>query len=326
MRGRAWTLLLCVAFLLSGCLEDSSDPGQDPSMDDGPDDDGTTEAPEWSLGDHWNYESPTGTFTLVASGEQGGDWILDSTSPDLALFDAMFDISYVGPISKTDISGQQDGTRVKFFDFPLEDGKQWSTTWDGESVSVTATLEEDGRYRMEGVTSSGPHVEYVYDPEVGFFREATWYGGDPDGEDWYMRLSGSGEGFSGTLHRYTIGETHSFVHEVDGTGLYEAEFGEDWNELAFTTLLICGGDEAGQIAVGIDDPQSAEEDPLPMFPMVNDPAYGDSLDCAQSQFTSTNWTAENPGGTWEIGFIVGAPNAIAHLFITERRHDEIAFP
>lgn len=315
--------LLVAALMLAGCTGAPTD--DDAGSQGGSDDQGgAIDAPEWNVGDYWTYDSPNGTFSLVVSGEEGSDWVMETTGSDLALFHARDEVSYLGKIGKSGLTGSQGGDRVKFFDFPLEDGKQWSTTWDGLSLSITASLEADGKYLLEGLDGERLHVDYVYDAQTGFFEEATWY--DANGqEQWGLSLTDSGGDFTGTLHRYEFGKTHQFVETIDGTGYNELEIAGEWNELEFVTVLLCNDDPAGQILIGVNSP-AAEENPLPMLPGANEPEDGDSLDCMGDSFSHRVWEMENSGGLWEIGIAVGTANGIAVLIITERAHNEISFP
>ncbi len=317
-----WVAFLFVlALVFSGCTDAPAE--GDPQTGAGAQN-GETLVSEWEIGDHWTYESPNGTASVVVTGEQGGDWILETDDEELALINTQDDLSWMGVIRKSDLAGSQGSQRIKFFDFPLEDGKQWTTTWDGESTTITATLVEDGKFRMDAQMGGEPYAEYVYDAEVGYFEEITWIG-IMDGQDWGLSLTDNGQGFSGTVHRYEMGQTHDFVHAIDGTGFYDVEISEQWNELQFMTLLLCNDDPAGLIAVGVNSPAAAE-DPLPMVPTVNEPEDGNTVDCMEDPVGHRVWVDDNPGGVWEIGMAVTAPNGVAHLFITERAHHEVPFP
>lgn len=321
MSFRWLALLVVVALLFSGCTDAPA--GGDP-LTESDVQNGEILAPEWEIGDHWTYDSPNGTATIIVTGTQGGDWILETNDPELALIHSMADLSWLGTIRKSDLAGSQGSQRVKFFDFPLEDGKEWTTAWDGENVKIIASLEGEGRYRMEAEMGGEPYADYVYDAQVGYFDEITWIG-LMDGQDWGMSLTDSGQGFSGMIHRYEIGQTHPIVKGPEESSTTELDIDGKWNELQFMALLLCNDDPAGQILVGINPP-SEQEDPMPMLPTVNEPEYGSNVDCMQDQAMHDSWIADNPGGVWELGFIVAAPNGVAHLFITERAHLEVAFP
>lgn len=318
---RLVVFLSAMALVFSGCTDAPDD--DDVRTDAGGQ---TTDAaaPEWTIGNYWTYESPNGTTSLVVTGEEGGDWILESDDAELALIDTQSDLSWMGAIRKSDLAGSQGSQRIKFFDFPLEDSKEWTTTWDGESVNIVASFEEEGRYRMEAQMGGEPYADYVYDAQVGYFEKITWIG-IMDGQDWGLSLTDSGQEFSGTIHRYEIGQTHTFVNGADGSGYEEVEISEQWNELQFVTLLLCNDDPAGVIAVGVNSPAAAE-DPLPMVPTVNEPEDGNTIDCMEDPIGHRVWLDDNPGGVWEIGMAVTAPNGVAHLFITERAHHEVPFP
>lgn len=143
---------------------------------------------------------------------------------------------------------------------------------------------------------------------------------------WGMELQGQGESFSGTLVRYRLGPEEAFVMTIADSQLpVEHEIPAEWNEVGMRALLLCNADPMGQILVGVNGPND-EEVPLPMLPTVNEPDGGASLDCSDAQELDSAWLMENPGGTWEFGFIVAAPNGVAHLFLEPRAREEIPFP
>jgi hypothetical protein len=330
MGRRSLVFSVVLALVFAGCV-DSPEDSEDSTNGDGPAiaEDGSVSAPEWNVGDHWEYrslgaEGSGERFSLVVSGEQGGDWLMETTDADVAYHHARFEISYMGEIRKADLAGSQAGNRVKFFDFPLEDGKSWTTTWDGLSVRVTAEEVGEGVFELTSMDGDRVHAAYTYDHEVGFFKQASWMG---EGGDvmWGMELVGQGESFSGDLVRYRLGPDHGFVMSVEDSQLLEHEIPAEWNEVGMRALLLCNEDEAGQILVGVNSP-SDDEIPLPMLPTLNEPDGGASLDCSTGQQLDSAWLMENPGGTWEIGFIVGAPNGVAHLFLEPRAREVFPFP
>lgn len=141
----------------------------------------SAEAPVWNVGDAWAI-STSGTgeseraFLVVAAA--GSDaYTLATTSERMAGFDAMFDVSYVGKIRASDLAGHQQGEPVKYFDFPLADGKTWTAKWDGFDVALTATKKGDG-FAIVGAVDGAAYVEYDYAPDMKWLTHIHFLQGD----------------------------------------------------------------------------------------------------------------------------------------------------
>lgn len=208
--------LLLVAVLvllagLAGCVGDEPlETPAGPNGDGGPTDaqNETSEdavlagiaAPTWAPGHYWRYDTSFDTeLTLVVSGEAGEEWLVDTTSPETAWFHARSEISYLGAIRKSDLAGSQGDDRVQHLAFPLEEGKTWSTRWDG--VEREVRVAETGRtFRLEAHEGDRLAVEYIYDPTVGWFREVVFH--DADGLQFSMTLQEHRTGWSGEIVRW----------------------------------------------------------------------------------------------------------------------------
>src|SRR5687767_6415364 len=106
---RALAAAALAALLLAGCsdVEEPADPGPVGGADahGGHAAGAHLLAPDWKVGDYWTLTSPQGgTFTHAVSGEAGGDWVVDTDHPDTAFFDALFDISFLGKVRKSDLA------------------------------------------------------------------------------------------------------------------------------------------------------------------------------------------------------------------------------
>lgn len=131
----------------------------------------SVDAPVWSVGDAWVVETrdgdQTAEATLVVVSADGG-YVMATTDERTATYDAAFDVSYLGKIRASDLAGAQQDQPIRFFDFPLAEGKAWSTTWDGIQVNLTATF--------------SPKIATPAGPQPGF----AIVGAGPDGKD-YVR-------------------------------------------------------------------------------------------------------------------------------------------
>lgn len=154
-------------------------------------------APLWSVGDAWTGMSKNGEqtrpITLVVTMAEGDFYTVETTDPKTAGWDAMFDVSYVGRIRARDLAGSQQDQPVQFYDFPLADGKSWTTIWDGLEVALTATKSARG-FDIVGTVDGAEYVrlDYVHDLR------------------WFSKLEFA-EGYGITLERVESGWTGEIV-------------------------------------------------------------------------------------------------------------------
>lgn len=211
MRGLA---IVALTFLLAGCLgggpgptDDARDAVQDPVA--------SVDVPEWDVGMHWTYDMSFGTTqTIVVTAKDSGAYTTDTDSEDVAFFHAQEEISTIGRIRASDLAGEQDGQKVKFFDFPLEDGKAWQATLDGNAYDVEAHAQDDGKWHMMMRQDGTTRVVYSYDPQVAWF---AWiqYNDETGAEAFRMDLASHGDGYTGDVVRMAL-ET-VLEHDIQGT-------------------------------------------------------------------------------------------------------------
>ncbi len=169
-------------------------------------DDQRLEPPTWEVGDWWTWTSDQlGEYSYVVTGQQGGDWLVGTDSEQIAFFDKQTDISFLGEVRKSDLAGSQNDTRVKYFDWPLEAGKTWTTTWDGVQRTITVTGIDDGLASFEAREGDRLAVSYTYDSSTGWFGEVTFHG--PDGQAAFTTTPvASGSNFTGEVVRWRFGD------------------------------------------------------------------------------------------------------------------------
>lgn len=140
------------------------------------------EVPLWERGDAWTIQSAdTGgepeTSTFVVTDVTSDSYMLSTTSERLAGYDAMFDVSYVGKMRARDLAGSQQGQAVQYYDFPLTDGKTWSTLWDGGTVTLKATKTGKG-FDIVGTDQDGaPYVTYDFVPDMKWWSHIEFAAG-----------------------------------------------------------------------------------------------------------------------------------------------------
>ncbi len=192
---------------LAGCFGGSGgSPAPDAAGDATPtgDADSTLAVPAWAVGDWWNYTSDQiGAYTLVVTEDAGTDYAVGTDNGGMAFYDARFDVSNLGPQRKSDLAGSQGSTRVEFFHWPLSDGLSWTTTWDGQPVTVTAAAGPKGRFTMTAENATGPYAAYTYDSDVRWVTE--WHFFAPDGSMAFeSRLQSSGTGYTGVVRSWEL--------------------------------------------------------------------------------------------------------------------------
>lgn len=217
---RSVVLFLLLALLLAGCTSDGDDLEPTEGTTDGGGASGGNEtdgqavatgqqpAP-WDVGHYWSYQTSFGTdFTLVVSEDKGDDWYLDTPEEDTAWFNVRDPISYLGDVRKSDLAGSQGSNRVQYFDFPLEEGKEWTTSWDGVERRIV-TVEANETFRFEAYQDGELAVEYDYDPEVGWFTEVVFYEGEDGQESFSFTLNDHQTGWTGDVVRW---DAESYVN------------------------------------------------------------------------------------------------------------------
>lgn len=163
--------------------------------------------PLWQVGDFWEFQTTGGgqaATTFVVAKSTGSEYLLLPTDEETALYDAVFDVSFVGRTSAKDLSGRQGDTAVKFFQFPLSDNLSWTTTWDGEERTITAKaaqvktpLGSTAGFDLVARNATGADkVRYSFAPSVGWFTRYEFLEGDEVA--YTAELARSGHGFVGS--------------------------------------------------------------------------------------------------------------------------------
>lgn len=177
--------------------------------------------PEWAVGDWWRYRDGAGNevgFAVVAASPAG--YVTMATAASTAAYDALSDVSYVGPITR-DLAGAQHGAPVAFFRWPLANGTTWSTTWDGFELELVATASPAvpvpggtaAGFEIVGTAGSRVHVAYSYAPVVGFWSTISF-----DNGSFALELADFGRNFTGDVY---AGEARELarVEAAAGPGL-----------------------------------------------------------------------------------------------------------
>jgi hypothetical protein len=171
--------------------------------------------PVWQKGLWWRYRV-RGTDTdyadtRVVTADQGGAYIMDTTSLQTAYIDALSDVSTLGPIRKADLAGSQNGTAVEFFRWPLVTNQTWTTSWDRTLQTITELAPRNavvgGRLLQvvpfEARVGERVVSRYEYAPDAGWLGRVEFLG--PDGQARFgLELEAWGRDFRGEAVRLSL--------------------------------------------------------------------------------------------------------------------------
>jgi hypothetical protein len=281
--GRTWGVIIALAALLAGCAEPDA-PAARASTAAEPLDtallaDATdvaaialaaeAEAPEWSVGDAWAVVSRGAGEEergfLVVTAADSGSYTIGTSSEQAAGWDAIHDVSYIGRIRAHDLAGHQQGEPVQYFDFPLAEGKTWSTKWDGFEVVLTATKTPRG-FDIVGLADGAPYVEYDYSPEMKWWTRLHFVQGD-----YGLTIERLQPEWRGTLASGTGKVVYEAASETPaamsgGSGAFTIDEGQ-----TFAMATLSGGGSHWARAFGLTDPSGM---PYPTTSIENAEAEG----------------------------------------------------
>lgn len=258
--------------------------------------------PLWRVGDAWGVSSSGAganeEHTVVVTGVSGTSYALATTSESTAGYDAVYDISWLGGIRTSDLAGSQQGGPVKFFDFPLTDGKTWTTTWDGLEVTLTAKanpaistpMGTKPGFDITGMAGDEVHASYDYVPALRWWSRLAF-----PTQGYEIRVTSTTANWTGTVVSATANEVLSIHPSGPSTYVPANPFtvsdGQSWLLL---TLISVTQQQAR--AISILDPAGQ---PVPMGEGQQDFMFDPQ---PHEEFT----TAQLPGtpGQWEL--MIGA--------------------
>lgn len=194
----------------------------------------SVQAPTWEVGQFWSWHhddrSDTFDWDLVVVEDLGQAWQVAPDAAEPARFNAMFDWYVFGEMSKDRVTDEDAGGLV-FYEFPLTDGKTWTSTFgpEGPAWEVTHQATFDPAIETEAGALPGFQITatvngtlffaYDYIPEIGWFSQLTNHvlpeeGGD-GGVDWTYTTTDWGTGWTGTVHVAQAEMIANAFHEVD---------------------------------------------------------------------------------------------------------------
>lgn len=194
-------------------------------------------APQWAVRDWFGHHFFFGPdddegvhVNVIVTEDLGSQWFLATDSPEVAKWEAVFDLPITGPLSKADLATTGFSGPWDYYDFPMRDGHSWQGTVSGdfveagEPLTFTATLNERIQtpygprpgFDIAGVTGDGfTQVITDYVPELGWYTNFEFY--DPEEPDAYQFKSismGFGSNWTGT---YYVDTATELVQHIDIT-------------------------------------------------------------------------------------------------------------
>lgn len=262
MRALALALLLLAA-PLAGCLsgEDASTddgpsgPGSGPGDGDGAGDDGNgtgsqdegpRPAPLPSLGPGaaWTYES-TGLWnvpedlTIVVARASSKGYLFAGGAPIDLVEDVHWNRTWLGP-QTLELNPRGGDEEIRLFDFPISDGKTWSSR-DGTVTAEATTLETPlGTFEGYQMTLEGTdtNATWTYAPRVGYLVTYTAELGDQTVLDLALKSVQARENATW----YTA---HGRALALGGPSSGSIEVPSEAN----TVSIVAGGRDGGQVTV-----------------------------------------------------------------------------
>ena len=310
--------VLAWVVLLAGCSS-TSPPTSSGTGPTGAANDLLINAPTWHRGDAWTFAAANGTLvSYVVTEDKGTDWWMDTDSAERAFADARDDVSRLGPQRKSDLAGSQGSDRVAFFQWPLTDGKTWSTPWDHRPVTVTASVKDNRTAHLVAKNANGTIVyDYVYDAAAHWFSRLTHYGDDGQ-EQIAFTLDHASHNWTGKVVRYGIKELYQGVAGGGGSDTKQVQTDASASDIWMALHMRCG--QAGYLTVSV----------TPMPPDQSGGGYEATGPCGVIQ-PSLDFEGPLPGtlgGTWNIAFsVVGdAPSYGVLVLQRTRTALEVPFP
>lgn len=200
----------------------------------------TAERPEWRVGDAWLVRFNPQFSCWIVVGDAGPAGYAQGTScqgdiPAGAQI-AANDYPYVGAFDHDLASTPREGEPIRFYDWPLTDGKTWDTAWFGRRVTVEAVFVESmpgplGRepgfaLTMRDARSGAFLVTYDYVPSL------RWWSGFEYASGYAIAVEDAVRGWNGRVvmmeaeersrifaNVITSGEAHGFQVEQDHDAL-----------------------------------------------------------------------------------------------------------
>lgn len=188
---RLASVALVLALLTGGCLtgtsgnasdEPSSERSEPTSPAPNPDETNASiqngplsSAPGWLPGEYWTvrlestlFEEPV-TWTRVVAGFTSDGYLVGQPADDFSLPGLLFHVPGLGGVTPSNLSYSVHGANFQPVEFPLDEGTEWQTTFEGDPVNATTSVREDGTAHIEFCCKR--NITATYDPDVRAISE-----------------------------------------------------------------------------------------------------------------------------------------------------------
>lgn len=141
--------------------------------------------PTWREGDAWRVQfddnDPICWFVVAhadAEGYRQGAWCPTDEAPIIATQLATRGVEYAGTLT-SDLGVPFEEETILWYDWPLEDGKSWQTSWAGAAATVSVSWNDDAeRYQLTLCRGAGDCIaEYDYDPALRWWSRIAFESG-----------------------------------------------------------------------------------------------------------------------------------------------------
>jgi hypothetical protein len=177
--------LLAVLLLASGCIGGSAPAPQDaaPTTSSTPpiayetipdvDEERTLErAPKWKMGEWWeirltdDFTGATVTTTRVVAGQEGENYLVGMPRDAWENGFMVLHVPGFGEVLRNDLSYEVHDKRFEPLNFPIHEGKTWTTSFEGRKVDAVVTSVEGTRARV-WLSGASDQINVTYDAEAG---------------------------------------------------------------------------------------------------------------------------------------------------------------
>lgn len=347
MRNR-WTrvlaLLVLLASAMAGCLGGDPGPGTDAGDDDDVNDGSqpfVAETPNWDVGFAWTYEVETNEFprtttTMMTYDDDGNNYRIGTTDRRQALIHSLFNVNpQIGRIQKGNLAVYEDGEPRAMYDFPLEDGKTWTTglfvSQHGGTLTAEATYSDSistamgpmEGFEVQATNPNGFTVTYDYIPEIQWFSKLVVT--DADGTQ-INRLAvqdftRDGSGKAWFVRGSDIFDRHyassDCLPNCQESVLVQGESDKDGKYGPYDLV-------AYNVQVTIPNPDSTDSAEIEIRDGNGDPVYQRSFSLSQKDEFNFNVTRDFAPGDWTIDVTLrGDAEATVRLAGAWEYHGEV---
>jgi hypothetical protein len=324
---RARTLaLLLVLTLAAGCLgladddpatsstdtDTPTDANEDDQAPAASDDAGPFQRePAWLPGEHWTakvdsrlLDEPL-TWTRVVAGFSPQGYLVGQPAEEARPGPLLLHIPGMGLVQEANLSYQVHGDAFQPVSFPLEEGKTWQTTFEGDPVNATVERVGEDQARIEFCCSR--NITVVYDAQLRAVASMTV-------DDGFLAYEVTDHGFAHEglvevpLQREIVFFEGRFagatgLREPAGPPTNQADVSGDHDRVAFTQI-VGNADATPAPATGVYREQAT---------LPNGTTVATQQAASTEGLTITFHEAANASGTWRFEHVAAG----AGLAVTE---------